>query len=248
MQTLVTILFTYLLPLLIFSISLVFVWRKPKSGVSDIKLPPGSSGWPVIGETIEFLFSGPEKFISKRRKKYSEDVFQTSLFGQKVAVFCGAQGNKFVFSKVINSWLPHSLRKLFQDPEFADTPINEVSAAMHGYMHEVLKPEALKQYIPVMDVVAREQVKSEWEGNELVLVHPLSKKYTFELAIRLFVNVVDVEHVTRLFKHFTLVAHGLFSVPINLPGTTYNLGIKAGRLVREDLVTIISERRRKDDG
>lgn len=54
-----------------------------------------------------------------------------------------------------------------------------------------------------------------------------------------------MEHVTRLFKYFTLVAHGLFSVPINLPGTTYNLGIKGGRLVREELVKIITERRRK---
>ncbi|KAK1371838.1 Beta-amyrin 28-oxidase [Heracleum sosnowskyi] len=245
METLAVILFPCMFPLLILSVSLLFICRRTKSGFSNIKVPPGSSGWPVVGETFKFLFSGPENFISERRNKYSEDVFQTSLFGQKVTVFCGAQGNKFVFSKVFNPWWPISLRKIFLFPEFVDIPVNELAAVMHSYMHEILKPEALKQYIPVMDSMAREQVESKWEGNEVVKVHPLSKMYTFQLAIKLFVDLVDVEHVTRLFKHFTLVTHGLFSVPINLPGTTYNQGIKGGKLVREELVKIITERRKK---
>ncbi|KAK1371836.1 hypothetical protein POM88_037928 [Heracleum sosnowskyi] len=79
-----------------------------------------------------------------------------------------------------------------------------------------------------MDGMAREHVESEWDGNDVVKVHPLAKKYTFDLAFRLFINVVDVEHVTRLFKHFTLVTTGLFSVPINMPGTTFSKGVKGG--------------------
>ncbi|KAK1371843.1 hypothetical protein POM88_037935 [Heracleum sosnowskyi] len=93
-------------------------------------------------------------------------------------------------------------------------------SVMHRFVHEILKLKALKQYIT-------------------------SQKYTFDLAIRLFVDVVDVEHVARIFKHFTLVTTGLFSLPIDLPGTAYRRGIKGGKVVREELVKIITERRKE---
>lgn len=244
METLIMSLYLYVL-LIIVPISIFFVLLNPKNRRPNIKVPPGSTGWPVVGETIRFVLSGPQRFISERRKKYSNDVFQTSLFGQRMAVFCGAQGNKFVYTKLFTPWWPETVKKVLFFPEFTDSSVNEVSAVMHSFVHEILKPEALKQYIPAMDGMAREHVGSEWDGNEVVKVHPLSKKYTFDLAFRLFINVVDAEHVTRLFKHFTLATTGLFSVPINLPGTAFNKGVKGGKMVREELLKIISKRRKE---
>uniref|UniRef100_A0A164T8I2 Cytochrome P450 n=1 Tax=Daucus carota subsp. sativus TaxID=79200 RepID=A0A164T8I2_DAUCS len=224
-------LFPSILSLLIIAISLFlcfFFFRKTNANV-----PPGSSGWPVVGESIRFLLSGPQKFIEERTKKYSEDVFQTSLFGQKLAVLCGPQGNKFIFAndtKLLASWWPLSLRKVLFFPEFVQATSDEVTALTHDFMHDILKPEALKQYIPVMDSMAREHVEVEWVGNEVVKVFPVSKKYTFDLACRLFMSVVDVDHVTRLAEQFALIASGLFSVPIDLPGTAYRRAIKGGKL------------------
>ncbi|KAK1371839.1 Cytochrome P [Heracleum sosnowskyi] len=190
MLTIILSLYLYVL-LIILLISIFFIFLKPKNGRSNIKVPPGSSGWPVVGETINV-------------------------------------GEKSVFF-----------------PEFTATPVNEVSAIIQSFLHEILKPEALKHYISVMDAMAREHVESEWDGNDVVKVHPLEKKYTFDLEIRLFINVVNVEHVTRLFKHFTLVTTGLFLVPINLPGTAFSKGIKGGKMVREELLKIISNRRKE---
>ncbi|WOH08683.1 hypothetical protein DCAR_0728128 [Daucus carota subsp. sativus] len=237
-------LFPSILSLLIIAISLFlcfFFFRKTNANV-----PPGSSGWPVVGESIRFLLSGPQKFIEERTKKYSEDVFQTSLFGQKLAVLCGPQGNKFIFAndtKLLASWWPLSLRKVLFFPEFVQATSDEVTALTHDFMHDILKPEALKQYIPVMDSMAREHVEVEWVGNEVVKVFPVSKKYTFDLACRLFMSVVDVDHVTRLAEQFALIASGLFSVPIDLPGTAYRRAIKGGKLVRAELMKIIGDRR-----
>ena len=49
-------------------------------------LPPGSFGWPIMGETLQFLAANREgaidhKFISKRTTKYSSKIFKTSIFG-----------------------------------------------------------------------------------------------------------------------------------------------------------------------
>ncbi|GMP79177.1 hypothetical protein CsSME_00034828 [Camellia sinensis var. sinensis] len=103
-------LFSYLLLLvtLIASLFLVFRAKNPDAG-SPKKLPPGTTGWPVVGESIKFSMLGPEKYISGRMNKCSPDVFRTSLLGEEMAVFCGPAGNKFFFSndsKLLTSWLP----------------------------------------------------------------------------------------------------------------------------------------------
>ncbi|KAK6163799.1 hypothetical protein DH2020_000663 [Rehmannia glutinosa] len=66
-----------------------------------LNLPPGSYGWPIVGETLEFLGAGldgtPEKFIKDRKEKYkSPQVFKTSLMGEHMAVLCGTAGKEEV--------------------------------------------------------------------------------------------------------------------------------------------------------
>ncbi|KAI6689672.1 hypothetical protein NL676_026500 [Syzygium grande] len=85
---------------------------------------PGKTGWPVIGESLEFVGAAkggqPEKFIADRTAKYSPEVFRTSLLGENLAVFCGASGNKFLFSgqnKYITTWWPSSIKKVLVFPE-----------------------------------------------------------------------------------------------------------------------------------
>ncbi|KAM7515197.1 hypothetical protein LguiA_004780 [Lonicera macranthoides] len=238
----------YLLPLALLplSISLLLFLRKRDSSKSNH--PPGTSGWPMIGENIVFVMSGPQKFVNDRMKKYSPDVFQTSLLGEKMAVFCGATGNKFLFTnenKLLTSWWPQSMKKALLFPSFVESSLKEVSALKRSFLHDILKPEALKQYIPLMDSMARDHLEAEWLPNDEVKVFPLMKKYTFDLACKLFMSVDDPEHVNRLAKHFTLVTSGMFSVPIDLPGTAYNGAIKGGKLVRDQLMKIIIARKKE---
>ncbi|CAK7344799.1 unnamed protein product [Dovyalis caffra] len=243
------LLFPYFLHLavLCISLSLIFLVYKKKS--SNIKFPPGRTGWPIIGEAWEFVVAGkrgtPEKFINERMKKYSAEVFQTSLFGDNMAVFCGASGNKFLFSsenKYVTTWLPRTTKKIICFPEHVDNSSKEDTALLRRFLPEFLKPEALRHYIPIMDSVAKENLKADWCPHKQVKVFPLSKKYTFALACRLFMRISDPKHVTKLANQFTLVTDGLVSVPINFPGTTYNRAISGGKMIREELLAIMKQR------
>lgn len=238
----------YLLPIVLLPLSIAVLFFFKKSGSGSLNVPPGSTGWPMLGENMHFALQGSQKFVSDRMKKYSPEVFQTSLMGEQMAIFCGPQGNKFLFTnenKLLTSWWPQSMKKALLFPEFVEESLKEVSALKRSFMHDILKPEALKQYIPVMDALARQHIEHEWVPNKEVKVFPLSKKYTFDLACKLFMSIEDPAHVKKLADPFHLVTNGMFSVPIDFPGTAYHGAIKGGKLVRAELLKIIRDRRRE---
>lgn len=119
-----------------------------KSSVLAGTLPPGKTGWPVIGETLEFLSTGwkghPEKFIFDRMSKYSSSVFKTHLLMEKSAVFCGATGNKFLFSnenKLVQVWWPNSIKTIFlSDNSTQNFSINEQGIKMRRLLPNFFKP------------------------------------------------------------------------------------------------------------
>ncbi|XP_009787233.1 beta-amyrin 28-monooxygenase [Nicotiana tabacum] len=235
--------------ILLISLSFLFLFNnnKNKSTFSGGQLPPGNSGWAVIGESLEFLSTGwkghPENFIFDRISKYSSNVFKTHLFGEKAAVFCGASGNKFLFSnenKLVQAWWPSSVDKIF--PSSTQTSSKEEAIKMRKMLPNFLKPEALQRYIGIMDHIAQRHFKS-WENQEEVIVFPLAKRYTFWLACRLFVSVEDPNHVAKLADPFDVLASGLISIPIDLPGTPFNRAIKASNFIRKELVEIIKQRK-----
>nr|GLL40460.1 wall-associated receptor kinase 3-like [Ipomoea trifida] len=237
---------TFLLYSLVFTVlyvSLSIIYFITKPNTSKPNVPPGSTGWPVFGENIDMMVSGPEKYISDRMKKYSSDVFKTSIVGEKVAVFCGAAGNKFLFTNentLLTTWWPTSVTKPLLFP--ADD-LKKIAITNRANLHEILKPENLKHYISTMDSMAKEYIAEKWAPFEEVKVYPLSKYYAFALACKLFLSIEGYDEVKKLLDPFLIVTSGMFSLPLNLPGTAYNRAMKGGSMVRHQLVEVIKKRK-----
>lgn len=70
-----------------------------------------------------------------------------------------------------------------------------------------------------------------------------ANRYTFWLACRVFVSVEDPNHIERFAAPFQDLASGIISIPIDLPGTPFNRGIKASQIIRKELVAIIKQRK-----
>ncbi|KAK9291830.1 hypothetical protein L1049_019780 [Liquidambar formosana] len=228
-------------------LSLHYLLYKHRSHFSSPNLPPGRTGWPIIGESMEFLFSGwkgqPEKFIFERMAKYSNQVFKTSLMGEPAAVFCGVAGHKFLYTnenKHVTAWWPASIDKIFPTPLESS---NEEAKKMRKLLPQFLKPEALQGYIGIMDTIAQRHLASDWDNKQEVTVYPLVKEYTFWLACRLFVSIDDPSHVAKLAEPFNLICSALFAMPIDLPGTPFHRGVKASVFVRNKLLAIIKQRK-----
>ncbi|XAR57665.1 hypothetical protein NMG60_11025906 [Bertholletia excelsa] len=240
--------------LLLFSLSLINLLLlivkpyKSKGQSSGNNLPPGRMGWTFIGESLDFLSNGwkgqPQRFIMERMAKYSPIAFKTSLFGARTVVMCGAPGNKLLFSnenKLVTAWWPDSINKVF--PSSTQTSSNHEMKKMRKLLPQVLRAEALHRYIGIMDSMAQRHLDADWATKKEVTVFPLAKMYTFWLACRLFISVEDPDHVAKFSKPFEVLASGIFSIPIDLPGTPFRKAVNAAEEIRKEIRAIIKQRK-----
>ncbi|RVX15948.1 Cytochrome P450 87A3 [Vitis vinifera] len=117
----------------------VYKWRNPKC---NGKLPPGSMGFPLIGETIQFFIPSKSldvsSFIKKRMKKYGP-LFCTNLAGRPVVVSSDPDFNYYIFQqegKLVELWYMDSFARLVGlDPSQSITST--------GYIHKYVKNLAL---------------------------------------------------------------------------------------------------------
>ncbi|KAM6551649.1 hypothetical protein CsatB_001457 [Cannabis sativa] len=216
---------------------------------SNNNLPPGSMGWPIIGETIEFLFGNPEKFVFKRMEKYSPDIFKTNILGEKTVVICGPNGHKFLFSneqKYFTAFRPHSMQRMFRsykDPKKAQIQHKREEEAKLLRSPGFLRPEALVHYLAKMDSITQEQMKVHWDGKAQVNAYPLTKTLTLTLACRFFLGIDEPQRIARLVENFDDVTVGMHSLVMNFPGTRFYRATKAANALRRELKSVIQEKK-----
>lgn len=213
-------------------------------------LPPGSFGWPFIGETLAYIRSkrggDPERFTKERIEKYGSTlVFKTSVAGERMAVFCGPEGNKFLFgneNKLVASWWPNSVRILFE--KCLITIRGDEAKWLRKMMFAYLGPDALSnRYTGTMDVVTRRHIQNHWQGRSELKVFETVRPYLFELACRLFLSLDDPKHVAELGILFNTFLKGLGELPINIPGTRFYRAKRAANTIKKQLIVIIKQRR-----
>ncbi|GFY80746.1 cytochrome P450, family 716, subfamily A, polypeptide 1 [Actinidia rufa] len=165
-------------------------------------------------------------------KVLSPDIFKTNILGEKTAVICGPNGNKFLFSneqKLFTVFRPHPMQALFRSYKAATPPP---------------PPQALMRYLPLMDSITQQQLQIHWEGkDQVVKVFPLSKTVTLTLACRFFLGIDNPERIAKLVGHFDDITLGMHSIILNVPGTIFYRANKAAVAIRKELVSVIKEKK-----
>ncbi|XP_027150422.1 dammarenediol 12-hydroxylase-like [Coffea eugenioides] len=217
------------------------------SSCQNQRLPPGRTGWPLLGESLEYFTKirqgVPYQFVKDRMNKYSSKVFRTSLIGQPMVILCSAEGNKFLFSnerKLVQVWWPSTMDKIF--PKSDHRPSSEHSNRLRKLLPFILKTDVLREYVGIMDAVMKKHLQTEWNCEE-VNVGEKAKKYLLTLACNIFLGLDDPEKIDELAKGTEDVGTGIHSMPFNLPGTALNRAIKASKLMRKEVEALIRQRR-----
>ncbi|KAJ1421482.1 Cytochrome P450 [Sesbania bispinosa] len=144
-------------------------------------------------------------------------------------------------NKHVMAWWPDNVNKIF--PSSVETSSKVEAKKMRSMLPQYLNAKALQRYVGIMDIIAQRHFVSEWENKKEVTVFPLAKSYTFWLACRLFMSVEDPNHIAKFAEPFNLIASGILSIPIDLPGTPLNRAVKASKFIREELMKIIKQRK-----
>ncbi|XP_057858655.2 cytochrome P450 716B2 [Cryptomeria japonica] len=214
------------------------------------KLPPGSLGFPLIGETIGFLNALKknecDKWVADKVAKHGP-IFKTSLMGIPTAVLTGPEGNRFVFQNdyhtIVNSQ-PRTFMKIFGSKNITEL-FGEEHKRIRNAIMTFMRPEALQKCVARMESVVLEQFEENWEGRESLLAYPLVKQLTFYIAFDNFFGLKDSKEKEILNQESIALIKAIWSLPLNFPGTTLNKGLKTRARVLKRLNSMVNLRRRE---
>ncbi|KAG6415669.1 hypothetical protein SASPL_123083 [Salvia splendens] len=214
------------------------------------RLPAGSVGIPIIGQTLEVLKAmradTAEEWFQERARKYGP-VSKMSLFGKPTILVTGQAYNKFIFSsdeQTLSSKQPASVTRLVGERNLFEMS-GEDHRRMRGAFLSFLKPEALKQYVGMMDNEIRLHLAQHWHHDHVISVMPLMKTLTFNMICTLLFGMERGERRQTLVRLFEQLIEGALVLPINLPFTRFNRSIRARSKIGAIIMELIREKREK---
>ncbi|CAI9111743.1 OLC1v1012050C1 [Oldenlandia corymbosa var. corymbosa] len=214
-----------------------------------IRLPPGRTGFPFIGETFDYYLKSRKgfqfKFVRDRTEQFSTNIFRTSLLGQKMVILGTAQGNKFLFSNeniLFRVWWPSMTDKIF--PKSDNQPTNVHAKRLRDIISPLIhKVDGLRECIRIMDAVMKQHLETYWKGRDEVKAGELVKKYALALGCNVFLGVDDQNEIDEIVTGIDGIEAAFFAAPINLPGTTLNRGLKASKVMRSKIEAILKHKK-----
>ncbi|OAE18603.1 hypothetical protein AXG93_1923s1600 [Marchantia polymorpha subsp. ruderalis] len=213
--------------------------------------PPGSTGLPLAGETIQFALAmtrkdGLIKFISERRKKHGP-VFKSHLLGSPVVFLDPPAGNKFLFHNegklVENAW-PASVSALLGETSLTKKQGEEYKLARR-YIAGFFDQKATMAYLARVDEVASKHFATHWKGHEELSSLLMATIYTFDIICDLLLGLPDEPELQELRVCMKQYSFGILKAPINFPGFAYYDARKARERLLEMYEVIITRRRQE---
>ncbi|KAH9739579.1 Abscisic acid 8'-hydroxylase 1 [Citrus sinensis] len=219
--------FLFLLPfasicfILCFYLFLKFI----SSNGRNLPLPPGTLGWPYIGETFELYSQNPNVFFASKVKRYGS-IFKTHILGCPCVMISSPEAAKFVLVT-----RAHLFKPTF--PASKERMIGKQAIFFHqgDYHTKVRKlvlraflPEAIKNIIPDIECIAKDSLQS-WQGR-LINTYQEMKIYTFNVALLSIFGKDEVLYREDLKRCYYILEKGYNSMPINLPGTLFHKSMK----------------------
>ncbi|MGA9381450.1 MAG: cytochrome P450 [Phormidium sp.] len=208
-----------------------------------LPLPPGNFGFPLLGETIEFL-RDPD-FMEKRQKQYGS-IFKTRIFGADSIVIIGAEANRFILSNnqyFAISW-PQSTKTLL-GPNSLSLQEGSQHQSRRKLLSYAFQPKALAGYLPGMEKITHEYLQ-KWETIGNLTWYPELRNYTYDVASTLLIGTESGSQISlsKLFKDW---CDGLFTIPIPLPWTKFGRALHCRKELLAEIEKIVLRRQKQQN-
>ncbi|KAL5217832.1 hypothetical protein ABZP36_018516 [Zizania latifolia] len=206
-------------------------------------LPPGTMGWPLFGETTEFLKQGPS-FMKARRVRYGS-LFRTHILGCPTVVCMDPELNRRALAGDGRGFVPgypQSMLDILGRNNIAAVQ-GQLHRALRGAMLALVRPAMIRSsLLPKIDDFMRSHLAG-WAAAGLVDIQAKTKEMALLSALRQIAGVSAGPVSDALKAELYTLVLGTISLPINLPGTNYYQGFKARKKLVAMLEQMIAERR-----
>ncbi|KAL6274023.1 hypothetical protein ACE6H2_024715 [Prunus campanulata] len=224
--------------------------KKESQNHKGAKVPKGKLGWPLIGETLDFIACGytsrPVSFMEKRRSLYGK-VFKTNILGTPIIVSTDAEVNKVVLKNHGNTFIPaypKSVKELLG--KFSILQINgSIHKRVHGLIGGFLKSPQFKDRI-TRDIENSVKLNlARWRHMQSpIYVQDETQKITFEILVKVLMSVGPGEDLNFLKREFEEFIKGLICIPIKLPGTRLYKSLKARERLSKMVGKIVEQKKK----
>jgi retinoid hydroxylase len=211
---------------------------------TDLPLPPGSFGLPLLGETIAFLTD--RNFASKRHNKYGS-IFRTHIFGSPTVILSSSEANRFLLTnenKYFAATWPKSTKTLLGAASLA-VHTGDTHASRRRLIYQAFQPRALASYIPTVEEITAQYLQ-RWQTQKNLIWYPELRNYTLDIACKLFIGI-DQGSSTKLGEAFDTWCAGLFTLPIPLPFTAFGKALHCRKELLQEIETIVLQRQKNDN-
>ncbi|KAL4350730.1 hypothetical protein S245_034981 [Arachis hypogaea] len=221
-------------------------WNEVRYMKKNKGLPPGTMGWPLFGETTEFLKQGPN-FMKNQRARYGS-FFKSHILGCPTIVSMDAELNRYILmneSKGLVPGYPKSMLDILGKCNIA---------AVHGSTHKYLRGALLSiisptmirdQLLPKIDHFMRSHL-SNWD-NQVINIQHKTKEMAFLSSLRQIAGKESSRISDSIMPEFFNLVLGTLSLPIHLPGTNYSRGFQARKAIVSIVSEVIEERRKSQE-
>ncbi|KAJ8775166.1 hypothetical protein K2173_020170 [Erythroxylum novogranatense] len=205
-------------------------------------LPPGTMGWPVFGETTEFLKQGPN-FMKNRRARYGS-FFKSHILGCPTIVSMDPELNRYILMNEAKGLVPGYPQSML------DILGKSNIAAIHGSTHKHMRGALLslinptmirEQLLPTIDEFMRTHL-SNW-NNQIIDIQLKTKEMAFLSSFKQIAGTSSIPVSQSFMPEFFKLVLGTLSLPIDLPGTNYHRGSQARKSIVSMLRSLMEERR-----
>ncbi|KAL5212235.1 hypothetical protein ABZP36_023082 [Zizania latifolia] len=217
-------------------------------GGRGLPLPPGSMGWPYVGETFQLYSSkNPNVFFNMKRNKYGP-IFKTHILGCPCVMVSSPEAARFVLvtqAHLFKPTFPASKERML-GPQAIFFQEGDYHAHLRRLVSRAFSPEAIRASVPAIEAIALRSLRS-WDG-QFINTFQEMKTYTLNVALLSIFGEEEMRYIEELKQCYLTLEKGYNSMPVNLPGTLFHKAMKARKRLGAIVAHIISARRERQRG